>query len=734
MRYTAAFASLNAPRAALAAYAAAAILTGTPCRAADVSPSALIGLAGFGWVDDTVRLEKQLRYAASWGYQDFAYAFNAPFLGDPGAAWWRRDSASGWRWALADGSRPGLVRAREWVMAGIRSRVSVAERSGLGFIPAFGPWGWGGALTYVDPASAAGVWYDIRLPASRRDAFVLRSRDSLGAVESAGQWGEPGGGAALPFGKDGRLGDGAITRKTPGAYAANFTLKPGRDAWWNLSLDADPTPRGMPGDSVHLRVYLFQGTETHPLSTKLVSHSARALSAGPGILAAGFFSKAGETYLADVEVRTAAKGGASVRLRKARMAEGMPPRNRLIDASVYESAGPGGLSVLDRMAASGQPGEKELYTRVSSRKRGWEDVRYFQLDSASREAAWDSLDGVRGHFHDQGVDPVRHPVDPLAPATRQMLHAMVDAAAEALGRKPERYLLGGDEVFSWGSARFARAPYAGLDRGALMAAVLLLRVREIDSLFAARYPADTTDIAYIVYGDMLGAMHGLGEHTLGAVVALGAAGLRPGKLLIAPWYYDTHVRESAPFYRRFGFPDSLSEAARFESLLRRDAAAYREAGLDFLGIYSTDGPSASRADELAGAKAWASVCRDFRDGTRGRCRGMLYAGWDTDLKSDWGNAYNGLIATAWYGWLGGAAGATGVARATATTPPLPSVDPLLDVDGDGVLDALKSWRHGPVPHASKRTAKAAVKSPAKAPAKAKITPAPKPAPKPSPKP
>jgi hypothetical protein len=141
----------------------------------------------------------------------------------------------------------------------------------------------------------------------------------------------------------------------------------------------------------------------------------------------------------------------------------------------------------------------------------------------------------------------------------------------------------------------------------------------------------------------------------------------------------------------------LGDIAGFEELLRRDVARISFAGLDILPIYSTDGVSATLAEELGGARAWAAVCREFRDAANGRCRGMLYSGWDTDMGAEWGNGYNGFLATAWYGWL-----LETQARMTVM-PQSAGADsggagPFSDADGDGVLDALRIMAPGPLAH------------------------------------
>lgn len=642
----------------------------------------LTGLAGWDWVDDTRKLEEKLRFAGTWGYNAFSYAFNAPALTDArGDTNWHRDSGTAFRWRLSDGRRKGHADARGALLARIRNVRDAAERQGFEFIPAWGPLGWGNTLTLIDPSTAAGAYYEMEIPDSAGEAFLLKAGNPKGAVESAGQWGDAGGRADIAFSPDGVLLASSVRIRKPGMRAAQFMVKPGRDGYWRLEADLGPLGGG---DSAFLKAYHFRGWEAHPLSTRLIARAGLALGAGGGLLEAAFFSKAAERYLVDVEVHSRAPAGGGVRIRRMSLKQAVPPRETLINSSAYEAAARGAPSFLDRMVSAGHAGEARCYTLVSSRKRGLKDAKYHQLDPEAGRAAWESLSAVRGHFADQDGGPSRHSVDPLSPATRQIFLEVARVAALAAGRKPARYLMGGDEVFSWGSRRYSQPPYAGMDRGALLATLFLERMGQLDSVFAALYPSDRGGISYILYGDMFTSLHGIGEGTLGGLKTLAAGRPGPGRILLAPWYYDQYIAQSGPLYRKLGFPDTLPDLEKFGRLLRKDAGDVSGAGLDFLGVYSTDGPRTGLKDEIDGARAWAGTCRDIRGRGpgEGRCRGMIYAGWDLSPRADWGNEYNGLLATAWFGWVD-PAGSLREGR------------PFADLDRDGVLDALEEKRPGP---------------------------------------
>lgn len=627
----------------------AGFLLSADLPAADLELRVLFGHNGWSWVDDPTRLRDRLRFAGSWGYNAFAYAVNAPArLDGKGDTNWIRDASTGGEWRLAEGRRQGHADAWGGLVARLKASQAAAEAEGLEYIPAWGPWGWGNTVQDIDPATAAGAYYAIATPAASEEGFRLESGG--GILASSGQWGEAGAGgkADIRFGRDGRLAKAEIKVRGPGFHAAQFTAKPRRDGYWRLEMEVEN--RGG-ADSVMAKVYSFHGWETHPLSTRLVARAAGPLhrDSSPAALSLAFFAAAGETLLLDVEVHSRARDGGSLRIRSARLRPALPPSRLMIEP------------------AASAP------------------------DSAYG-AAWDSLGGARGHFPDQDCDPIRRSVDPAHPATRRIFLEVARAVATASGRKPGRYLLGGDEVFCWRSRRLSRSPYAGMDRGTLYATLLLERMRAVDSVYARLYPRDTTQIAYIVWGDMLTSMHGLGWGTLGALDVLAAARLPPGKILVAPWYYDSHIAGSAVLYRKRGIPSSLPDLEKFRRLLRRDLREISGAGLDLLGAYSTDGRGVSASEEVAGAEAWAGVCGEFsalpatRDGAvrkrKGACRGLLYAGWDLVPTGEWGNEYNGLLSLAWFGWASrGRSGGAG--------------DLFADKDGNGVLDALETRRPGP---------------------------------------
>ncbi|GEM_PF-7094582 len=647
---------------------------------------ALMGLQGYAWVDDAAKLDEKLRIAGSWGYNAFIYSFNAPALVSPqGDTNWFRDSSSQYRWTLSDGTRKGHANARAAFTAGIRSIQAAVEKRGFEFIPTFGPWGWGNTLTEIDPATAAGAYYDIRITDASAEWFRLKSPHGARGIDTTAGWGDPAH-VDLRFASDGRLDSGSIRLPETGMHAAQFTFMPARDAYWRLQMDVagDAGTRGGV-DSAYLKVYDFHEAKTHPFSTKLVAQDGIPLRRDPSGLSVGFFTKAGAAFLIDLELHMRSGAAGGLRLKAATLHPIMPPRKTLINSSEYEAQGKGGLSFLDRMVRAGELSESEGYTMVDSRRRGWKDARFFQLDPQVREAAWDSLDGIKGEFADQACDGARKSVDPLAPATMQIFSEVVRALTEAMPAKPNHFLLGGDEIFNWSSRRYARPPYSGMDHGQLLAKIMLTRLKEVDSSFASRFPADSSEMDFILFGDMFTNLHGLGDMTLSARKALATSGLGNGRILIAPWYYDSHIRQAEPFYHRFGFPDSLPYLEKFKRLIRWEVGGVAGDGLDFLGLYSTDGREPPLADEVGGARAWADVCSEYaatvNGQLRGRCRGMIYAGWDTG-RQDWGNGYDGLIPLARFGWIA----------------PSKSLPPSLaaDADKDGVLDALETKRLGPL--------------------------------------
>lgn len=616
--------------------------------AADPDLRILFGHNGWSWVDDTSRLRGRLRFAGSWGYNAFIYAVNAPArLDGRGDTNWIRDASTGGGWKLAEGGRPGHADARGGLIARLKAIQAATEAEGMEYIPAWGPWGWGNTVRDIDPATAAGAYYDMAKPAASEEGFRLE--DGGGIIASFDQWGEAGragGKADIRFGHDGRLAKAEIKVRGPGFHAAQFTLKPRRDGYWRLELEAEN--RGG-ADSAMAKVYSFHGAENHPLSTRQVARAARPLPSGTTALSTAFFAAAGETLLLDVEVHSRSRSGGALRIRSARLRPGLPPRELMVEAAAPP------------------------------------------MDTASG-AAWDSLAGARGHFPDQDCDAFRRSVDPVHPATRRIFLEVAQAVATASGRKPRRYLLGADEVFCWRSRGLSRPPYAGMDRGTLYATLLLERMRAVDSVYASLYPRDTTTIAYIVWGDMLSSLNGLGRGTLGALRSLAAARLPPGKLLVAPWYYDSEIAGSSVIYGKRGIPASLPDLEKFRLLLRRDLREISGAGLDILGTYSTYGPHVGASEEIGGAEAWAGVCGEHAGLTaperararerKGACRGFIYAGWDTETAREWGNEYNGLLSLAWFGW------------ASRGKPGGPG-DLFADEDKDGILDALEARRPGP---------------------------------------
>jgi hypothetical protein len=642
----------------------------------------LMGTAGWKWVDDPRQLEEKLRFARSWGYHGFVYAFNAPaLLNSRGDSNWYRDSSTRYRWTLADGGRPGHAQVRTELVASLRAVKTLAERQGYEFIPQFGPFGWGNTLTEIDPAAAAGAYYDMEIPDAPPEAFALRRKNPSGILDSTAQWGDARGEVDLGYSPGGFLERGSLRMPAPGIKCAQFIVRPGRDAYWNLEFELEGTGRG---DSAFLKVYRFQGWENHPFSTKRAAWSGASVTGSRQILQTRFFSKAGQTYFLDLEFQCLAPSGATLRIRKARMRQAIPPRALLINSGAYERRGPGGASLLDKTAEAGLPWESKYYTLAGSRKLAWENTRFFQLDATAQARVWENLSAIRGQFADQESEAFRKPVDPLFPATGQIFREVVGAVAEAIGKKPRFFHLGGDEIFSLASRRYSQPPYATMDKGGILSHILKERVREVDAVFRLRFPSDTTQTAYLIYGDMFSSAHGYGDATLGGRKWFASDDMKPGKILLVPWYYNHAIGHSTPWYDKFGFPRELPAPEKFTRLLRKEARELSEGGIDFLGFYAVDDPGKGMEEEVAGARAWGRICREFRFARRGKCRGLVYSGWDPGGRAEWGSAYNGLIPTALFGWM-----------EPSGIPWDKSV--LADGDKDGVLDAITSLRRGPYP-------------------------------------
>jgi hypothetical protein len=204
-----------------------------------------------------------------------------------------------------------------------------------------------------------------------------------------------------------------------------------------------------------------------------------------------------------------------------------------------------------------------------------------------------------------------------------------------------------------------------MDAAHLFAFLVRDRVTQADSVFARRYPTQNLP-TYLIYGDMVTQMNGPDAGTLAAADALGAMPSMRGRLIVMPWYYATHVVEPP-----FGpIPGRGPDGKRivFLSMLREDAARLSRAGLDFIGLYSTEGSVAGTRDQAFGAEAWGQACAEYTAVGAGRCLGLGYAGWDSGASDAWGRSYNGLLL---------------LARNWGKGPESP-----LDLDGDGVLDPL----------------------------------------------
>lgn len=643
----------------------------------------LLGYAGYRWVDDTVRLAGKLAFAKNLGYNAFICHFDAPAAHPAGPVPdWMRGPETGYRWKMSDGPGPGGQGARSALISKIKAVKRLTERNGMTFIPDAGAMGWGWNYAAIDPGTVAGVFYDMEIPDRAENLF-----STPGFLKTGPGWGDASG-ASERQPSSGNPGKVRITLKGRGMFAAHYEFIAPWDAYLRFGLPVE-VRSGTGRDSATLKAYEFNGWEKHPYSTKCIVQTGARFDANRARPSVSFFVRKGATYFLDLEYHCRSPKGGWLAAGKGELTRLAPPRDLLLDTRAYERRDPAGSgSGRSYLAGHGHPMEAEVRTLISSRSPRLDSAEWFSLDPARSDSAWASLTAVRGTFKDLTPEALlRAPLDPLAPATRQITGEILDAVAEAVGPDAGYLHLGGDEMFSLQRSRRQRTPpFAGMSKAGLYAHLIRDRMAQADSVFARRFPNAGKRPVYMIYGDMLTHMSGRETGTLGAADSLGPGGVGRGRLIVMPWYYATHV-SGLPFDRPFrkagsGIPDGLLRT------MREDAARLSKAGVDFIGLYSTDGTTATLAEQAAGAEMWKRVCGEFSgSGTSGtgstgqvssesrsggRCLGLAYAGWDTALSSPWGRNYNGLVMLA--------------------KPWKPSPDSLSnrDSDGDGVLDALEA--------------------------------------------
>ena len=630
---------------------------------------ALMGFQGWDWVEDTVRLEAKLDLAGKLGYNALIYGFEPPgrINGDSSNNWIHA-TGKGARWRLATADPGGKVSPRATLINTIARTKRVAEKKGMRFIPHFGPLGWGGTLPDIDPSAQSGEYYELEIPRHPENLFRGGSTGLGGLILKRSGWGDTSGRVmhADPGAPGGPLAK--VSMGTEGSYTVHYEISVPWDAYLRCAFEAK---RSGPGaDSIVLGIYEFNGYRNHPITTKLMARTGRHLGPQAQFLELGFWVRRGGTYFVDLEFRAGTPRGGSWEISNGSLSRGAPPRELLIDTRNRE------------MTSDSDTGpSKGMMARITSLRPPLRNAGFFSLDPVRRDSAWNSMLAFKGSFLDGRPESHRRPVDPSSPATQEIFREVVEVLAEALGGKPEYYHLGGDEIFSLKRSRYQRrGADSALDKPALLARILRNRMDVVSEIFSRKYPAKGGEITFLAYGDMLGWLNGVSEGTKDAALLLAPERIKPRKLVIMPWYYSASMSELTHLYRFLGFSPDAPPIANFERLVHAEAVWLASAGLDFIGLYSTDGRSPGLEAESQGAAVWNRVCGEFRQEKSGRCLGMAYSGWDTDGGRKWGRNYNGLAFLA-SGWTGKRAA-------------------VLDKDGDGEVDFLEKGRFNGFPGSS----------------------------------
>jgi hypothetical protein len=621
--------------------------------------------AGWGWVRDSSRFVRRLRSAADLGYNAVVWQFDSPSPRSGDKANWYRNAKTGWVWKLGDGKEPGTADAKGWLIGAVRRASGAAAEAGLEFIPNTMAFGWGGTLPVIDASTLAGIYYELDVPSGPENLFG----DS--AVKASDPWGDAGGkavhakGAAGPDPARFRL---SLPRK--GLYAANLAFKAPWDGWisWRMRVRATAA-----GDAACLKAYEFNGWEYHPYSSRPAGSACADLGKDTASVEASFFVRKRHAYFLNVEYHARGRKGGILEAVGGSLSRAVPPRAELVDMGAYERApDPKGPSPRSYLASKGLASEAAARTLISARSPILRDTDFFALPQARADSAWASMAAFRGTFRDRSPEAFRDAVDPLAPSTRQILDATLDALFEALGAPPRLFHLGGDEVFSLGrSRRQILPPYRDMSPAALYAALVKNRMAQVADASSRAFPGRPAP-DFLLYGDMLTEMNGAPEGTLEARRMLSPDSIRPWRLTVMPWYYETHL-SGLTYLRKAG---RGSAQAALRDILRKDAEGLSAAGLDFIGIYCSDGAKPGLKDAQKGAEEWIRICREFTvpGAGKGRCAGLGYSGWDNPPSADWGRNYNGLfmLAKSW--------------EKSAPRARLPAR--WADLDHDGVLDEL----------------------------------------------
>jgi hypothetical protein len=657
---------------AFPAFCAAAPVPAGPSRPSIPPPThILLAQDNDAWVSDTVLLSRKLAFAHRLGYDGFICHLSPPPPAPRGAApSWVRGPGTDCRWRLAGPSGAGRPGARQDFIDKARSLKRISERAGLAFIPKVGDIGWGYQYVSIDPGTLAGEYLEMRIPETPENLFAGEA--GLGAVTRENGWGDAAGSQAFDTAAEDR-GRVSLSLRRAGLYSAHWRI----DAPWDGYLRCRFRIRngGGAGDTAVLNAYALYPGRPHIRAFRLLASSRARPGKAPADLGIGFFAKRGRVYYLDLEYHSADPKGGRLEADQGWLGRAVPPRTALIDTRGYEARpGPGLPSCLEYLAAHGNPEEAGMRTLISSRSPPLADTPWFDLDGPRADSAWSSLTAIRADFRDGSPEAaLRFPIDPFAPASRQITAEILDALAEAMGPGMGYVHLGADEAFSLGrSRRQSRPSLSALGPAGIYARIVRERIAQADSAFAGRFPGKPLP-TYLLFGDMLSRMNGIEEGTLSALDTLATAPALRGRIILMPWYYSDQLA-SPPFPLPGPVVGGPPEAA-FLGVLREEGDRLGKAGFDYIGFYSTEGSLAGLKQQSQGAEAWAKACAERAKAKRGRCLGLAYSGWDTVPKAGWGRNYNGMLLLS-RSWGGG-----------------PALE--VDADGDGVLDSLRG--SGPFP-------------------------------------